>query len=418
MVAHSGFADPDEEDTLLAPAWEDTPDETDADRGLHRHKPRAPRAAVPSAATDDLGALLNPLCAATDALARLDARAGAADAPVRDGLLARLAYAEAAGFLAHAHAWAHPLDLALRAAGLTASTALAASGAGHRALPQTFGGLTAPRDWADPPFDALADGDRSVAEALALARTLRRLAGGSGGTAAVDETGVMDALPALGTAAVDPALFAAWWGRIAPPPLPRRHGVGRRAGEGGASPLPPLLAAAQAAERWMADAVAANPTPAQAIFLAAALLARVGSTRAVFAPVWAAYPALGFGDRTALPTLRSDAALRLAGRDQPVPWPLGFLHHVTDSARMGSRELDRLETAAAKGRRLAAALDKRARLPDAIDALLRHPVLTPKALAEQGRIAPQTATALLRDLQGRGVVREVTGRGSYRAFAI
>ncbi len=36
------------------------------------------------------------------------------------GLLARLALTEAAGWLAHAHAWVHPLDLALRAADLTA----------------------------------------------------------------------------------------------------------------------------------------------------------------------------------------------------------------------------------------------------------------------------------------------------------
>jgi hypothetical protein len=57
-------------------------------------------------------------------------------------------------------------------------------------------------------------------------------------------------------------------------------------------------------------------------------------------------------------------------------------------------------------------------LPDALDALLRVPVLTPKALAAQLRIVPQTATALLRMLQAKGVVREVTGRGSFRAFAV
>jgi DNA-binding MarR family transcriptional regulator len=45
-------------------------------------------------------------------------------------------------------------------------------------------------------------------------------------------------------------------------------------------------------------------------------------------------------------------------------------------------------------------------------------VLTPKALAGQLGIAPQTATALLRELQDKGVVREVTGRGSFRAFAV
>jgi len=45
-------------------------------------------------------------------------------------------------------------------------------------------------------------------------------------------------------------------------------------------------------------------------------------------------------------------------------------------------------------------------------------VLTPKALGETLAVAPQTATALLRALQGRGVVREVTGRESFRAYAI
>jgi hypothetical protein len=90
-------------------------------------------------------------------------------------------------------------------------------------------------------------------------------------------------------------------------------------------------------------------------------------------PVWAAYPAVGFGDRTALPTLRSDAADRLIGRDQPVTWPLAFLHLVAESARMGLRTLDRLEAVAAQGRGLAAGGDKRSRMPDAVDALLRAP---------------------------------------------
>jgi Fic family protein len=85
---------------------------------------------------------------------------------------------------------------------------------------------------------------------------------------------------------------------------------------------------------------------------------------------------------------------------------------------MGLRELDRLDVAAEKGRELIAAADARSRLPGAIDALLRSPVLTPKALAARLKVKPQTATALLRDLQGRGVVREITGRGSFRAFAI
>ena len=138
----------------------------------------------------------------------------------------------------------------------------------------------------------------------------------------------------------------------------------------------------------------------------------------MFVPVWSAYPAVGFGDRDVLPTLRSDAADRLVGWGRTVTWPVACLHLIAESARLGLRELDRLETASGQGRGALAGADRRSRLPDALEALLRAPVLTPKALAAQLRIAPQTATALLRTLQAEGVVREVTGRGSFRAFAV
>ena len=91
-----------------------------------------------------------------------------------------MAYLEAAGFLAHTHAWAHPLDLALRERGLTASTALAAAGAPHRALPQTFAATVNTAPWAAPPLDELPAGDAAIAEALALARALHRLPGRTG----------------------------------------------------------------------------------------------------------------------------------------------------------------------------------------------------------------------------------------------
>ena len=412
MSHDSGCADPDDEGSLLRPAWEDTPDETDADRGLRQPRPEF------TDPTDEPRALLIPLCAATDALARLDARTEAADNPVREGLIARLAITEAAGCLTHVHAWAHPLDLALREAGLTASTALAATGDGRRTLPQTFSGPAAPRDWTDPPFEALADSDRSMAEALALARALRCLACRTGTTTATDTTDVMAALQALGTGAPDPARVAPWWCVLASPPVSRRPRFGRWRGEEAPPSLPALLIAAEVAETWMEASFTADPTPAQAVFLAAAVLARSGPTRHIFLPVWAAYPALGFGDRATLPTLRSDAADRLLGWGPRVTWPLTFLHLVAESARMGLRELERLEAAATKGRALTTHADKRSRLPDTVDALLRSPALAPKALAAKLRIAPQTATALLRDLQARGIIRELTGRGSFRAFAI
>jgi hypothetical protein len=360
--------------------------------------------------------LLVPLCAATDALARLDARTEAAATAIREGLIARLVYLEAAGFLAHAHAWAHPLDLALRERGLTAGAALAAAGAADRALPQTVATTIVPRAWVDPPLDELATSDVALAKALALARALHWLAGKHGGTALSNATATAAMLQTHGASRLDPAEFAAWWDAVIPKLVVRRPRFGRRR-EAEAAP-PPLLAAAHAAGSWMEAGLTEVPTPAQALLLSAAVLARAGVLRAACLPVWAAYPAVGFGDRTALPTLRSDAADRLVGWGVPVAWPLAFLHLVAESARMGLRELDRLEAAAEKGRALTVRADQRSRLPDAIESLLRHPALTPNALAAELRIARQTATALLRELQAKSLVREVTGRGRFRAFAI
>ena len=88
MAAESGFADPDDEDgSALRPAWEDTEDETDADRLGIARAPRPATASHGSAwpAGANLRTLLGPLCAATDVLARLDARAAAAPAPSARG---------------------------------------------------------------------------------------------------------------------------------------------------------------------------------------------------------------------------------------------------------------------------------------------------------------------------------------------
>jgi hypothetical protein len=422
MAEDNPLADPEDDSDLLRPSWQDTADETDADRRvtwrprptIGQALPSSPDCWLPDAA---LAGLLIPLCEATDALARLDARAAASPDAVRDGLRARMATAEAAGWLAHAHAWVHPLDLSLRAAGLTASTALAAVGRGARSLPQTFAGAADPADWADPPFDAMADGDRAIADALSFSRVLRRLPGRQAAGPFATSTAAAETLQSLGAREIDPACLAAWWAAHAPtPPVPRR--TGSRAGEGTREKMPPLLAVARAAQAWMEAGLSERPDPLHALLAAIARCGSAGPAQTVFLPVWAAYPAVGFAPRDALPGLRSDAADRVAGRGRPVTWPLAFLHLVAESARMALRELDRLAATAEKGRGVVAGGDKRSRLPDALDALLREPALTPKALAARLRIAPQTGTALLRQLQGRGVVREVTGRGSFRAFAI
>jgi hypothetical protein len=409
-------AAPAADDPLLRPAWEDAPDETDADRLDRRpvSRPMGRHGADVWAQADAMRDVLAPLCDATDALARLDAGAAAAPAQVREGLVARMAYTEAAGWLACAHTWVHPLDLALRDLGLTGTYAVAATGGGARVMPQTFAG-PGRTDWDFSPLDTVAEADRALAEALALARLLRRLAGARGKGSFGSAADAAASLAPFVAGPLDPDRFAAWQaGHVVPVAPSRRFG---RRGEGGPPP-PPLLGLAQAAQAWMAGDITAAPTALAALLAAVDLCGHNGPARTVFVPVWAAWPAVGYGARDALPGLRSDAADRLVGRGRPVAWPVAFLHLVAESARTGQRELERLAIAAEKGRKLTAHCDRRSRLPAAVDALLRIPALTPKALAARLSVAPQTATALLRELQTTGFAREVTGRGSFRAFAL
>jgi hypothetical protein len=414
MPTDTPVADEDKDpDPLLRPAWADTPDETEADL-VERQPPVGRRDTADPLAGAELPVLLATLADAADALARLDARAATADDAVREGLIARLALTEAVGWLAHAHAWVHPLDLALRAAGLTAPAALAGLGAGARALPHTMAQPAGRLAWDESPLDTLPGTEQAIADALALSRLLCRLPGG-GPHPFASTTPTAATLRGLG-ARVDPDRLAAWWETHAPIPAPRRR-FGIRRGEGRA-PSPPLLAGVAAAQAWMDSGITDRADPAHALLAGFGRLVRQAPARSVFVPLWSAYPAVGFGDRDALPTLRSEAADRVAGWGVSVPWPVAGLHLIAESARMGLRELDRLELAAGQGKAGLAGTDRRSRLPAALDALLRAPLLTPKALATQLRITPQTATASLRGLQAQRVVREVTGRGRFRAFAL
>jgi len=155
---------------------------------------------------------------------------------------------------------------------------------------------------------------------------------------------------------------------------------------------------------------------AQSLFGAAALLAQAGPLRAVPLPFWAAYPALGQGGGSGegLPGARADAPAQDV--DASAAWPAAFCCLAREAALSGLRELDRLEGAAERGRVAAKGLDRRSRLPEALDAALRTPALTSTTLASRLNMAPQTATALLRDLLAAGVVREITGRKHFRAF--
>ncbi|MDJ0390413.1 hypothetical protein QMO56_20060, partial [Roseomonas sp. E05] len=102
-------------------------------------------------------------------LSRLDALAGAVPSVLRDGLVARLGFAEASGWLAEEGILVHPRDLALRASHLTGSyTAAAGLGRLQRELPETWRAAQG--------LIGEIGAEHPVEQALALSRLLQRLA--------------------------------------------------------------------------------------------------------------------------------------------------------------------------------------------------------------------------------------------------
>jgi hypothetical protein len=139
----------------------------------HHGPPRTPTAPALAAAHRPSGwygrDAARPADRGQDALARLDARAAAAPEPLRAGLRARLAFREAAGWLAASGAWVHPLDLALRADHLTGRfDTVGQLGRAAQALPNTLA-AGGPAGWAQTAdWAALAAGEQAVTRAPAI----------------------------------------------------------------------------------------------------------------------------------------------------------------------------------------------------------------------------------------------------------
>jgi hypothetical protein len=129
---------------------------------------------------------------------------------------------------------------------------------------------------------------------------------------------------------------------------------------------------------------------------------RRGRTRAVPLPVWSMLP----GERPAVLPLQNKAL-----------WPAAFLERVAVAAGHGCRELARLRDAEMAAARLVGA-GRQSLLPAAAAAALRAPALTARGLARQLGITPQGALLLLKRLEAAGVLREATGRRSFRAYVI
>src|SRR4051812_9154025 len=244
-------------ESWLRPVWAD--DAADLDTPpLHRPtgSPPRPRRAAATATSE---ALLAPLAHAAAALARLDAAADAASPAVQQGLIARLAYAEAAGWLASQGITAHPVSLALRDRERVGRRELWLQ---HKALRLRRSVPT----W--EPDDAWLEADDRIARALALARLLARL-------------------PAADNPLVDAPRAEAWLAPLAPQatPFDARHFAtwhaahvpdGRRP-----DPRPALLRAAEASLAWMESGISDSPDALQAVAVAALLLRRLGAAAAL-----------------------------------------------------------------------------------------------------------------------------------------
>lgn len=322
----------------------------------------------------DTHPLLQPLAEAQDAVARLEASDAAASPAVAAGLRARVAYREAAGWLAHTHTWVHPRDLALRDAGVTGSYTVAAM-AGHLAaeLP-TMTALDTKPD--------TVPADQMAGTALRLARLWRRLAEHRTWRPVADAAAVRETLASLGWAVtIDDTAVEEWL-----------YLAGRR------DQGPALIRAGHGARDWMNRQGHVDPLAMDGIFLAACLWRDAGFGRNLPLPFWSA------------PTqLHHRLALRIG-----IEWQASFLACVAVAARAAREELAGLQRAETAG----AALTRTARshLPRALDHLLRTPVVTAHGLAESLAISPRAALGLLRQLTEAGVIREATGRVAWRAF--
>ena len=371
MVSDGDMARPPEDD---AEQWWRPPWETDDEAAAE--PPGLLLARKPAVEPDYTHPLLVPLARAQDAQARLEARAGAASPAAAEGLRARMAYREAAGWLSHAHIWIHPQDLALRDAGLTGSYGVAArAGRLEGELPAT---TAQGSDFDVPPSDLAVD------QALRVARLWRRLAEFRTWVPLADATAMRETLQSLGwRSAVADAEIEDWLALV----YVREQG-------------PALIRAGRMARDWMNRPHAPEPLTPDGIFLAACLWREKGFGREISLPFWSA------------PEQRHH---RLAPR-VGIQWMAGFLDCVADAARASVGELDRLQRAEGKGPSLAHTA--RSRLPDALEAVLRVPIVTAGSLAKDLGVTPQAALGLLRQLREAGIIREATGRASWRAFVL
>jgi hypothetical protein len=324
--------------------------------------------------------LLTPLALAQDAVARLEAKAELASDAVADGLRARMSYLEAAGWLRYGFVGIHPRDLALRDNGLTISYGAAAhSDRLGTAIPAT----TAGESGLDLAPSVASRIDIEVNHALRLGQQWRRLSEIRSWRPLADVVAIRKTLESVGSRIPENAEISDW--------LESVHTLQEE---------PALIRAGRAAVEWMNLPGVKEQGP-DGVFLAACLWREKAARPPIIPlPFWSA-PELGH---------------QRLGLHFGVEWMADFLECVRAAAITGLQELERLRAAEEKSRSMAKTA--RSRLPDAVDALLRAPVVTANSLAKTLGVTSDGALRLLRQLVTAGIAREATGRASWRAYVL
>jgi HTH DNA binding domain len=197
-----------------------------------------------------------------------------------------------------------------------------------------------------------------------------------------DAEAVHKTLKSLGCGRIEQGVIEDWLGGV----------YGREQG-------PDLICVGRAIRDWMCQPGVKDRDP-EGVFLGIGLWCDRNRKAPIPLPFWSA-PEL----------YHNRLNLRLG-----VDWMAQFLECVTVAALTGLRELARLLEAEKK--RSDFSVTVRSRLPDAVDAVLRAPVVTAASLAKALHVTSRAALDLLQQLTAARVVREVTGRTSWRVFTL
>lgn len=164
--------------------------------------------------------------------------------------------------------------------------------------------------------------------------------------------------------------------------------------------LPPLLAAGLALDAWEAIEPLQR-SPWLGPLLAADLLRARGKTRRHLAALHT-----GFRHAKYRRIRQHDLASRL----------IAFAQAIEAMAKADSKELDRLTLARELLLRKCSGKRANSKLPDLVELCLNLPVVTVPLAAKELRVSQQATTTMIGDLSSN--LRELTGRGRYRAWAV